>query len=348
LSPPTVSGGAWTETVLWSFVGGADGQVPSYQLVIDGKGNLYGETQIGGDATCWCGTVFELSPPATLGGDWAKVTVYTFKGLRATVPYGGLAIDKSGALYGTRFSGGLFGAGLAFKIAPATGGGFRETTLYNFGATSTDSAQPFGPLTIDSSGNLYGVSFYGGAEQLGTVYKLFPPANGTGPWSNAVLYSFPGTSAGCNPQGNVFLDEEGRLYGQATGCGGPSNTGLVFRLMPSSGSGAWVEAVLYTFGGTDGGGLYPSLSFDRKRKVFYGTSFYGGTMGRGNGLVFRLSPPSEVGAWTETVLHTFTGGSSDGSGPLGPIVWDANGVLYGTSYGTNDNISTGKAYSITP
>jgi hypothetical protein len=118
--------------------------------------------------------------------------------------------------------------------------------------------------------------------------------------------------------------------------------------MPSSGSGAWVEAVLYTFGGTDGGGLYPSLSFDRKRKVFYGTSFYGGTRGRGNGLVFRLSPPSEVGAWTETVLHTFTGGSSDGSGPLGPIVWDANGVLYGTSYGTNDNISTGKAYSITP
>ncbi len=106
-----------------------------------------------------------------------------------------------------------------------------------------------------------------------------------------------------------------------------------------------MESVLHTFSSTDGGGPYPSLSLDAKANVFYGTSFYGGV----NGVVFELKPPAPGGGtWIEKVLHTFTDGS-DGFGPLGPIVWDSNGVLYGTAYSSNGGLgSYGTAFSIVP
>src|SRR5271154_5333359 len=304
LSPPAVSGGDWTETVIWSFAGGADGAIPSYQLAMDGRGRLYGETQSDGNTGCTCGTVFELAPPKTSGASWTKRVIYALTS--GNQPYGGIIIDSSGAVYGTQVLGGTFGFGLAFKIAPTTGGGFTETTIYNFGATGTDSEQPYGPLTMDSSGNLYGVSLYGGVKNIGTVYELTPPTSGTGPWSNSILHSFAGGASGCNPEGNVILDNLGRLYGPTSFCGGVSDDGVIFRLMPSTGSGPWVESVLHTFSSADGGGNYPSLSLDAKADVFYGTSYYGG----GYGLVFQLTPPTGGGgAWSESVLHTFTGGS---------------------------------------
>ncbi len=340
LSPPVVIGNPWTETVIWNF-GGAGGGDPSYQLVIDAKGNLYGETQVGGNGSS--GTVFVLVPPATGGTHWTKRILYALAGVGA-YPYGGLILDSAGAVYGTQYGGGTFGFGEAFKVAPAAAGGYTATTLYNFGATSIDSEEPYGPLTLDSSGNLYGVSNNGGADNLGTVYKLTPPVSGSGTWTNTILYSFPGASAGCYPEGNVILDKAGRVYGQATGCGGTANQGVIFRLTPT-GSGAWVESVLHTFSSTDGGGPYPSLSLDAKANVFYGTSFYGGV----NGVVFELKPPAPGGGtWIEKVLHTFTDGS-DGFGPLGPIVWDSNGVLYGTAYSSNGGLgSYGTAFSIVP
>lgn len=346
LSPPT-GGGQWTETVIWNFRGNTDGGAPSYQLVMDARGNLYGEAQSGGNATCNCGNVFVLVPPKTSGGSWTKRVLYVATGTSGSDLYGGLMLDSAGALYGTEPHGGEFEQGLAFKIAPAAGGGYTTTTLYTFGATSTDSAQPFGPLTLDSSGNLFGVSTIGGANNLGTVYKLTPPAGGGGgAWTNTILYSFPGTSAGCNPEGNVILDKAGRVYGLASACGGTANMGVFFRLTPT-GSGPSVETVLHTFSSTDGGGLYPSLSLDAKTNVFYGTSFFGG----GNGVVFQLKPPAGgIGKWTETVLHTFIDGS-DGGGPLGPIIRDANGVLYGTAFfggGDNGVTNVGTAFSIAP
>jgi uncharacterized repeat protein (TIGR03803 family) len=344
MSPPTVSGGDWTETVIWNFAGGTEAGRPSYQLAMDAKGNLYGEAESGGSTACSCGAVFVLVPPRAEGEPWTERVIYapTVGTLGADVFYGGLTLDSSGALYGTQFGGGTFNEGLAFKITPTAGVGFTVTTLYNFGAASADSDQPWGPLTIDLSGNLYGVSLYGGTKNLGTAYKLTPPATGAGLWSNSILYSFGGGASGCNPEGNVILDKLGRLYGQATSCGGTSNNGVIFRLTPQTGSGPWVESVLHTFSSVDGGGNYPSLSLDAKADLFYGTSYYTGEFG----VVFQLAPPaSGVGTWTYTVLHTFTGGS-DGNNPLGPIVWDATGVLYGTVY--SGGIGYGTTFSITP
>ena len=341
LSPPAVGGGHWTESVIWSFAGHSDGASPSYQLLIDAKGNLYGETQYGGNA-CSCGTVFALLPPKTTGGPWTKLVLYASSGSGGYIS-DALTVDRSGTMYGTQYLGGTYSSGQAFKVAPATGGGFTGTVLYNFGVTGTDSKEPYGPLTLDSNGNLYGVSNIGGTNDLGTVFRLTPPAGGGGNWTNAVLYSFPGAGAGCNPGGNIILDQSGRLYGQATSCGGNADRGVIFRLSPPTGSGPWTESVLHTFSSADGGGPYPSLILDAKTNVFYGTSFWGG----GYGVVFQLKPPAGgAGTWIERVIHTSTG-LSDGDGPLGPMVWDANGVLYGTAY-YGAAVGHGTAFSIVP
>ncbi len=338
---PSASG--WTESIIWSFAGGTDGDDPSYQMVVDASGNVFGETQGVGDASCNCGTVFELQPPASQSGTWTKTVLYAFTGVSGSYPYGGLTLDSGGNLYGVRNSGGAFGYGLAFRLAPSAGG-YTEGTLYAFGDTTADPKTPYGPLLIDSAGNLYGVSTSGGAQGHGTVYELTPPASSTGRWTSTTLFAFKGANSGCYPEGNLLMDASGKLYGQAAGCGRSSN-GLIFRLSPPTVSGApWTEAILHQFGTRDGGGIYPSLSFDSTKTNLYGTSFYADSFG----VIFELKPPAIEGApWTENILHSFTNGSG-GSGPLGPIVQDANGVLYGTAYYGTNRVPGGTAFSIAP
>jgi hypothetical protein len=338
MSPPAVGGGDWTETAIWNFAGGVEGGSPDFLLAMDSKGRLYGEASSGGDATCKCGVVFVLVPPATSGASWTEHVLWT--PTTSGSFYGGLILDSSGALYGIMQTGGTFNAGIAFKLTP-TAGGFTETTLYNFGATRGDSKEPFGPLTIDPSGNLYGVS-YGGGGGAGTVYELKPPVTGTGPWSNTVLKSFNNQNGdGMYPEGNMIFDKTGRLYGQYTiGPGG------FFRLTPPRGSGPWAYSILYSDIVNDFT-VIPSLTFDSNADLFYGTSFYGGF----NGLVFQLTPPAGgTGSWTETTVYGFSGGS-DGFGPIGPLALDGHGVLYGTTFlggSAGGSDGDGVVFSIAP
>jgi hypothetical protein len=194
-------------------------------------------------------------------------------------------------------------------------------------------------LTVGPEGNLFGGSNQGGdSDNVGTVYELSPPLSGTTLWSNTVLYSFNGVNGiGCYPFGNVVFDPEGRLYGQTTDC-----TATFFRLTPPTGSGSWALANL-CFIGQNGGVPYPSLTRDPKTGAFYGTSANGGS---GYGQVYQLTPlAGGVSAWTDTLVHSFTGGS-DGYYPIGPLVIDASGVLYGTTYFAG--LGYGEAFSITP
>lgn len=180
----------------------------------------------------------------------------------------------------------------------------------------------------------------GGVGDSGTVYELTPPVTGTGPWSISILHLFNGED-GCAPEDNLVLDKRGRLYGSTRLC-----IASVFRLTPPEGSGPWLISILYPLGVTDGL-PYPSLSLDAQADVLYGTSF---TLPGGYGDVFQLAPPAGgVGPWIPTVLHEFTDGS-DGGSPVGPIVWDANGVLYGTDYfgGIGTPFGNGEVFSIAP
>lgn len=173
-------------------------------------------------------------------------------------------------------------------------GAWTETTIHTFGSVSGDGGGPQAALTIAPGGALYGTTFFGGS---GTPC-LFP-------------------GGGC---------------------------GTVFQLTPPAApGGTWTEAVLYSFEGLNGDGAYPSANLVLGiNGVLYGTTQYGGSATSGSpctfygvsgcGTVFELTPPAVPGgAWTEKVLHSFTGQHGDGAIPIAGLALGPSGVLYGTT-----------------
>lgn len=166
-------GGGWTETILYSFAhNGTDGISPLASLIFDSAGNLYSTTFAGG--AVGDGTVFELMPQT--GGGWTETVLYSFgKGKDGRGPSGRLILDAVGNLYSTTVQGGYASStgGTVFELSPKTGGGWTEKLLHSFGA-STDGTQPYVGLVPDGSGNLYGTTVFGGADNNGTVFKITP------------------------------------------------------------------------------------------------------------------------------------------------------------------------------
>ena len=140
--------------------------------------------------------------------------------------------------------------------------GWHEQILHSFGG-GVDGTQPFGTMIFDRNGNLYGTTYSGGSSDDGTVFKLTP--NGSGSWTETILYSFTGPpsggSDGANPEAGLVFDAAGNLYG-TTQFGGPTGTGTVFKLTPSV-DGTWNESLLYAFNGADGAHPACVPSFDR-------------------------------------------------------------------------------------
>ena len=175
-------------------------------------------------------------------------------------PLGRLAMDSSGALYGTTFGGGTTGGGFGtvFKLAPPAAGKtqWTKTILYAFTGKS-DGSNPRGSVILDNSGALYGTTTYGGAG-AGTVFKLIPPPAGKTQWTSTVLHSFGGGNDGQNPWAGLIMDNTGALYGTTNGGGSnPAIYGTVFKLTPrSAGHTQWTETVLHSFGAT-GDGSHP-------------------------------------------------------------------------------------------
>lgn len=210
-----------------------------------------------------------------------------------------------------------------------------ETVLYNF--SGSDGAGPVGNLVRDSTGALYGVAPYGGSSNYGVIFKLTPSGSG---WTQTILHTFSGGSDGAGPQGGLVMDSSGSLYGTAYS-GGVNHTGTVFRLSPPApGVSGWGFSVLYSFGtGKSGDAANPvaPLLIDGSGAL-YGTSQSGGGgcpsfTPFGCGAVFKLTPPAAGQVtWTESVLYAFTSGA-DGYQPLGGLIADKAGALYGTTSG---------------
>lgn len=328
-----------TERVIYNFQGGNDGIGPN-DLIVDRAGNLYGTTFNGG-GSAGAGTVYELSPPTPLGGAWTETILHTFsyKGLDSGIgPLAGLVMDSAGNLYGTTWLGGPQGAGVAFELSPpaAKGGAWIYSLLYAFGGAGLSS--PEARLAIDEAGNLYGTTVSGGtgacAGGCGGVFKLSPPTQAGGVWSENVLFSFSGTfEGGGGTSGGVTLGPQGALYGTTFQfSGGPSGT--VFRLTPPEHGSHWIHTVLYAFAGKDDGAdPQAEVVFDKYGNL-YGMTNYGGSgspncFGVACGTVFELTP-TPSGPWTHAVLYSFSGGT-DGGYPERALTLDAAGNLYGTT-----------------
>jgi uncharacterized repeat protein (TIGR03803 family) len=323
-----------TETVLYNFAGGADGIQPIAGLIFGSKGALYGTTQQGG-GTSNAGTVFKLTPPARSGMPWAETVLHSFTGQPdGNGPWGPLIfLDTSGALYGTTLAGGPWDQGMVFKLMPPAGGGapWTKTVLYSFGnpAVPSDGLNPAAGAGLILTPTARSTA-QRGAEDWATVFKLTPPAKNGMPWTETVLYRFPGGSDSNNPRSGVIFDTRGALYGTTAGVFGAGN-GTVFKLtLPAGGGTPWTETVLHNFSGPpDGSNPVAGLIFDSDGAL-YGTTPNGGVAaGGGYGTVFKLTPPDKKqNLWTETVLYRFTGG-----GPNAGLIFDKKGALYGTTAG---------------
>jgi len=214
-------------------------------------------------------------------------------------------------------------------VGTATSGWATEKPLFQF--TGGNGSGPAGPLVFDGAGSLYGTTVGGGPGNLGVVFKLTPTLSGR--WEEQVLHFFKGGSDGAFPTPGLVFDGQGNLYGTTKGGGGNAECyggcGTVFKLAPNA-SGEWGESILCRFTNRLEA-AYPAagLIFDAQGNL-YGTTGPGGGLGD-RGTVFKLAPTSS-GPWTETVLHAFDGVNGDGNSPLAPVVFDAAGNLYGTTY----------------
>ena len=322
----TFTGGQWTETVLYSFGGGSDGQDPHGGVVIDAAGNLYGTTVAGGLAGFCagdgCGTVFKLSPS---GGTWSESIIYSFTGGDdGGGPGNGLVFDSAGNLYGTTPDDGKFSAGTIFELKSMKNGKWNERVIHQFTGGNDGGNGSLGRLTFDSAGNIYGIAELGGANGLGTVYKLAKRRNGG--WKFTTLYSFKGMPDAAFPYGGVILDSAGNLYG-TTYYGGNAGMGTIYELSESP-FGTWQEIVLYSFQGGADASLPTSTLVFGADGTLYGTSTTGGRPSCDCGTVFKLAPHG-VG-WKESILHRFRGAPS-GNSPIYELTFDAAGNLWGTT-----------------
>ena len=336
LTPPSGSG-SWAEDILYHFAGGSDGQQPM-DIVFGASGVIYSTTYLGGSDLCYqgCGTIFSLTP-ASGGGSWTKATLYEFTGGEDGQAPGNVQVGPNGALFGTTAGGGppggschTVGCGTVWELSES-GGVWTKTLIHGFPAATGDGHGPNYDIVFDSSGNLYGTTYYGGNSNYGTVFELSPPAVAGGAWTETILHSFTGASGdGGYPIGGLTLGSDGFVYGTASYSGVANDSGTAFSLTPPAKSGgAWTYKVIHSFaGGKDGATPATTMTLDASGNL-YGTTWNGGSSAcyLGCGTIFKLEPGGS-GAWTETILHDW---ANSGQDPDASIVTLHDGLLYGTS-----------------
>ncbi len=331
---PSGSGG-WNETTLYNFCSApncADGAAPNNYVSFDNLGNLYGTTIYGGANQT--GVMFELSP---VGSGWTETVLYSF-GDVVTEPNSGLVSDPEGNFYGTccfgeavfelspvgdgwtgqiiynispvspswaavtmDTAGNIFGVteSTVFELPPNGDSGWNSAVIHTFAGEPKDGSGAFGTPVLDKDGNVYGTTYSGGTDNLGTVYKLSPITSGKkkGTWKEKILYSFKGGKKdGGRPYGGIAFDASGNLYGTTSAGGGRLNDGIVFELVAPVGKGSYKEKILWSFDGADGEDPSGGLILDAAGNL-YGTTDLGGS-GGGNdchlppncGVVFEVIP----------------------------------------------------------
>lgn len=340
----TMMAQAQTFSVLHSFTGGSDGSTPMAGLSIDGRGNLYGTTQKGGNSgtNCHvnylvngCGTAFKVVHG---GSGWALTPIYSFTGESdGAEPSSRVVFGPDGALYGTNVAGGnqsgncaaLDGCGTVYRLTPQATAcktplcPWVETPVWIFQNPTVEGGLPSGDPIFDNAGILYDTTGIGGSTACGdglgcgTVFELTNSGSG---WLENVLYAFPQPFQ--NPLSGVIADSSGKLYGTIQSYSGNFSS-AVFQLVPN-GSG-WTENTLYEFVGSQNGNkARAGLVFNQMGYLVGGTESGGQT---NFGTVFQLNP-LPGGGWNFSTVYNFQRAAG---GPWANLTVDSAGNLYGTA-----------------
>ena len=272
-----------------------------------------------------------ISVHPALSQTYKVIHNFTNQGSDGATPYGGPVLDKLGNLYGATYLGGLFGGGSVYRLSPS-GSSWTYTSLYSFKNIPDGSGPGFGTLVIGADRALFGTTEGGGF--FGTAYAVCDC-----PKREYVIHSFGKGTDGAQPIGGLVIDPKGNLYG-TTSEFGANGFGNVFEL---SRSGKTVkETILYSFtGGTDPINPAAGVTLDAQGNI-YGTASLGGA--NGLGAVYELT--HSASGWTETILHDFQG-ESDGANPVGGVVIDKAGNIFGTTFDGGIN-GGGTIYQLSP
>ena len=315
-------------TTLQSFTGSSGsvlGGNCNAPLVIGSDGLLYGTT-VGGTTY---GTLFKI----TTAGTFTSLRTIVVGTDPASSPYGGFALAGDGNFYGTLSGSVGTVAGVRssfFRLTPGT------TNTYTSVATFAPQPPIYRHLVRHSDGNFYGTTYQGGANYLGSVFKLSP----TGAFTTITNFS-----SGMSPS-SLLVGSDGNLYG-TTSYGG-AGYGTVFKVT-TAGALTTLASFTYTSGSVPGYNPVVTMT-EATPGVFYGTTSSGGT-GGGYGTVFKVT---SAGAYTLLGSFTNTSGALVGSSPSTRLVSGGDGNLYGTTsgggsgYGTvfRVNISSGVVTSL--
>jgi uncharacterized repeat protein (TIGR03803 family) len=256
---------------------------------------------------------------------------FTRQGSDGATPYGGPTLDRLGNLYGTTNLGGTYGSGSVYRLSP-TGSSWTYTSLYSFRGVTDGAGPGYGTLAIGADRALFGTTEAGG--NFGTAFAICAC-----PGREIQIHSFGSTTDGAEPMSGVVLDSSGNFYG-ATLLGGAYGNGAVYEAKRSGNT--WTESVIYSFtGGSDAINPVATVSLDAQGNL-YGTAPAGGAFG--NGAVYKLTHATS--GWTESVLYSFQG-TNDGANPVGGVVVDAAGNLYGTTFDGGIN-GGGVIYKLSP
>jgi len=301
LTAAAIPASAETPTDIYNFKGGTgdvSGALP-YGVIAQGRdGNFYGTAPSGG--ANGDGGIFVVTPSGT------ETLLYSFKSSDGVTCQPGLNLANDGNFYGDCYSGGSGGHGIVYKVTPT--GTFTILHAFTEGA---DGGEPNGPPIQATDGNLYGTTSLGGANNLGTVYKLTLGGTLTS------LYSFKNSTDGSRPDAPLVQGSDGNLYGSAQ-FGGAHNAGTIFKI-----STAGKLTVLHAFTGTDGNRPISAM-IQGTDGNFYGTTYQGGA--NSQGVVFKMAATG-----TLTVLHSFSA-ATDGENPEDAMVQATDGNFYGTTY----------------
>jgi hypothetical protein len=299
LTPPAAGKTVWSFSSIWQFADtpAANEGPPGFGVVMDGKGRLFGVTDLGGAQGD--GTVFMLTPPAKAGAAWTKTILHAFSGVDGMNPQGSLVVDKDGTLYGTTKIGGIHHDGTIFMLSPpATGtGAWTFKKLFDF-TGGADNGFPTRQLAFDPAHKmLYGVANPVFTGQTGVVFSIAKPTGSGGKWVFSIVHAFQdnfvdGTAD--TEEGSLsspVVDTAGNIYGTAPAGGDKQSIGVVYKLTPpQSAGGAWTETILHQFKGTDG--FVPNYLSIASDGTLYGVTIndgaYGSTIGVGG--LFSLKP----------------------------------------------------------
>jgi uncharacterized repeat protein (TIGR03803 family) len=276
--------------------------------------------------------------------------IHSFNGSGdGAIPFQGVIVDSSGALYTVGQVGGPYGYGTVVQLVPPSGAGpWTENILYSF-TNGSDGGNPLTNLVMDSSGAIYGATEDGGALGCGTFYQLVPPAGGSGEWTENTLQDLACASNGYSA-GPLFVVRDpttGVIYGSVQSAG-PFGGGWIYAMTPPSGGSGWTYTVIHDFNENPAASRYVYGCTPFEVIVAPAGRLYGVTdgCGAGGGTVYRLAPSSS-GEWEITLIYTFGPGysSSNGAYPLG-LLLGSDGVLYGAAAG--GLYGQGLIYSLTP